>query len=159
MVDIKKNLWIIALIAGIIGLVSLLIPAYGDVSPMGGPTLSVWFWNMYTVNGDVDFIESDLALYDIGIATTIILIIGTFLTLLSGIRAKLKESKTLNLILYLVGGILLLIGPIVFFGAVEAEYEGIFWDVYNINAGMVLPFIAGGLAVLVGIYGLIIQRS
>ena len=156
MVDIKKNLWIIALIAGILGLVSLLIPAFGDV--YGGDTLNVWFWNMYTVNGDVDFIDTEEALYNIGIGTTIILIVGTVITLLSGILAKLKESKTLNLILYMVGGILLLIGPIVFFGATTAEYEG-FWDFYNINAGMVLPFIAGGLAVLVGIYGLIIQRS
>jgi hypothetical protein len=156
LVDIKKNLWIIALVAGILGLVSILIPAFGDV--YGGETLNVWFWNMYTVNGDVDFIDTEEALYDIGIATTIILIVGTVITLLSGILAKLKESKTLNLILYMVGGILLLIGPIVFFGATAAEYEG-FWDFYNINAGIVFPFIAGGLAVLVGVYGIINQRS
>lgn len=153
MADIKKNIWIIALIAGILGLVSIFVPAWSYQNEN-----FVWFWNMFTSDGDIDFIDTEEALYDIGIATTIILVIGTVITLLSAIIAKLKESKNLNLILYLIGGILLLIAPIIYFGATEAEYEG-FWDFYDIQIGIILPFIASGLAVLAGVYGLINQRS
>jgi len=152
LVDIKENIWIIALVAGILGLVSLFTPAWGVDNNV------VWFWNMFLSDGDIDFIDTDEVLYDIGIATTIVLVIGTCITLFSGILAKLKESKNLNMILYLVGGILLIMGPIVYFSATEAEYGG-FWDYYDIQVGIILPFIAGGLAILAGVMGLITQRS
>ena len=109
MVNIKENLWLVALVAGIMGIISIFTPAWGQ----SGYNVYVWFWNLYSEDGNVDFFDSDFPLYNLGIATTIIILIGAAVLLFMGLFAKLKERKFD--ILGIIGGALLIVAPIVFF--------------------------------------------
>ncbi|MFX1376925.1 MAG: hypothetical protein ACFFA0_14060 [Promethearchaeota archaeon] len=151
MVDIKENLWLIAIVAGILGIITIFTPAWGYSSY----NAYIWFWNLVIEDGHVEFIDSDRPLYKIGIATTIILIIGTLILLFMGIFAKLKEKR--YDILGIVGGILLIVAPIVFFAGAASEYYG-FFDVYDVNIALFLPFFGGALGVLAGVMGILEKR-
>ena len=134
MVDLKEDLWLYTLIAGILGIITIFTPAVGITE--GSNYVYIWIWN----------------LYNIGVATTIIISIGTIILLLTGLLDKLKNKK-LDLF-KIIGGLLLLIGPIVYLAGITAEDET-FWEYYNVNVGSVLPFFAGSIAILAGIMGLL----
>ena len=151
MVSIKENLWLVALIAGILGIITIFTPAWGSASEEA----IVWFWNLYVDNGRVDFLESGSPLYNLGITTTLIIVIGTALLLFMGLFAKIKE-KRIDL-LGIIGGALLIIGPIVFFAGAESEHPG-FFPGYDINVALILPFIAGALGIFAGVMGIIENR-
>ncbi len=105
----------------------------------------IWVWNLYVSNGSVDFIQVDEPLYNIGVVATIVISIGTLITLSSGIISKLKD-RDLNLV-YLIGGVLLLIGPIIYLAGITVEDKTL-WDYIEVNIGSLLPFIAGALALV-----------
>ena len=151
MVNTKENLWMVALLAGILGIITIFTPAWGSTSEGA----LFWFWNLYVDDGHVDFIESGSALYNLGIATTLILVIGTALLLFIGLFAKIKDRQFE--ILGIISGIILIIGPIVFFVGVESEYPG-FFSGYDVNVALILPFIAGALGVFAGVMGIIENR-
>ena len=151
MVNTKENLWMVALLAGILGIITIFTPAWGSTSEGA----LFWFWNLYVDDGHVDFIESGSALYNLGIATTLILVIGTALLLFIGLFAKIKDRQFE--ILGIISGIILIIGPIVFFVGVESEYPG-FLSGYDVNVALILPFIAGALGVFAGVMGIIENR-
>lgn len=151
MVNIKENLWLIALVAGILGVISLLTPGWGYDGEV-----YLWFFSMYVADGDIDFIPTDEPLYSLGLTTAFILIIGTAIMLFMGLFAKLRD-KQIN-ILGIIGGVLFIIAPIVFFAGVEAEYPGYF-EYYQVNAGLIIPFIAGALGIFAGIMGIMEKRE
>ena len=141
MEKIKENLWIIVIVAGILGIISIFVPTlYID-----SESTFVWVWNLYVSDGSVDFVQVDEPLYNMGVVATIVISIGTLITLSSGIILKLKNKK-LNLA-YIIGGILLLIGPIIYLAGITVE-DTTFWDYAEVNIGSILPFIAGTLVLL-----------
>jgi uncharacterized membrane protein len=141
LVKLKENLWIIVTVAGILGIISIFTPTlYID-----SDSAFVWVWNLYVSNGSVDFVQVDEPLYNIGAVATIVISIGTWITLSSGIISKLKD-RDLNLV-YLIGGVLLLIGPIIYLAGITVEDKAL-WDYIEVNIGSLLPFIAGALALL-----------
>jgi hypothetical protein len=141
LVKLKENLWIIVTVAGILGIISIFTPTlYID-----SDSAFVWVWNLYVSNGSVDFVQVDEPLYNIGVVATIVISIGTLITLSSGIISKLKD-RDLNLV-YLIGGVLLLIGPIIYLAGITVEDKAL-WDYIEVNIGSLLPFIAGALALL-----------
>ncbi len=148
MVDLKENIWIIVLIAGILGIVSIFTPTIY----ISSEDAFIWVWNLYVSNDIVDFVQTDEALFDLGVAATIFIAIGTLVTLFSGIVSKVKD-KHLNLFA-IIGGILLLIGPIIYLGGITAEEENL-WEYFTVNVGSILPFFAGGIAILGGVMGLL----
>ena len=152
MVDIKAKLWIIVILAGILGLVSIFTPTLY----ISSEDASIWVWNLYVSPHDFDFVQTDEALYDIGIIATIVLSIGIWITLFSGIILKLKDKDLTWL--SLIGGLLLIIGPIIYLAGITAE-ENTFWDYANVNIGSILPFIAGAIAILGGVLGILKKRS
>jgi hypothetical protein len=152
MVNIKENLWLIALVAGILGIVTIFTPAWG----FADYNHFAWFWNLMVTDGEIDFIPSGEPIYDLGMITTLILVIGTAVLLFMGIFAKLKDRRFD--ILALIGGALLIIAPIVYFAGVESEYSG-FFDYYEVNVALILPFIAGALGILAGIMGFMEKRG
>lgn len=128
-------------VAGILGIISIFTPTlYIDID-----SAFVWVWNLYVSNGSVDFVQVDEPLYNIGVVATIVISIGTLITLSSGIISKLKD-RDLNLV-YLIGGVLLLIGPIIYLAGITVEDKTL-WDYIEVNIGSLLPFIAGALALL-----------
>lgn len=82
----------------------------------------------------------------------IFIIIGTLVPLYSGIISKVKD-KRLNLVI-IIGGILLLIGPIIYLNKIIDEEH-----IWNFTVNFVLPFFAGGTAILGGILGVIKRKS
>lgn len=141
MEKIKENLWMIVIVSGILGLISIFVPTlYID-----SESAFVWVWNLYVSNGSVDFVQVDEPLYNMGVVATIVISIGTLITLSSGIVLKLKDKK-LNLV-YIIGGVLLLFGPIIYLAGITVE-DTTFWDYAEVNIGSILPFIAGALVLL-----------
>lgn len=82
----------------------------------------------------------------------IFIIIGTLVPLYSGIISKVKD-KRLNLVV-IIGGILLLIGPIIYLNKIIDEEH-----IWNFTVNFFLPFFAGGTAILGGILGVIKRKS
>lgn len=152
MVNIKENLWLVALVAGILGIITIFVPAWAVFDS----EVNFWFWSMYIYNGEIDFIPTDEPLFTLGLVTTFIIIIGTAILLFMGLFAKLREKRFD--ILGIIGGVLLIIAPIVFFAGTEAEYTGYF-EYYNVNVGLILPFIAGALGIFSGVMGIMEKRG
>ena len=126
MVDLKEDLWLYALIAGILGIITIFTPAVGITE--GSNYVYIWILNLYATNDIIDFVQTD------------------------DLLDKLKNKK-LDLF-KIIGGLLLLIGPIVYMAGITAEEET-FWEYYNVNVGSILPFFAGSIAILAGVMGLL----
>ena len=151
MVSIKENLWIIVVLAGILGIVSLFTPTLY----ISSENASIWVWNLYVSSSFTGFVQTDEVLYSLGVAATVFIAIGTAITLFSGIVSKVKD-KRLNLFA-IIGGVLMLIGPIIYLGGISME-ENI-WDYFSVNIGSILPFFAGGIAILAGVMGIVKRKS
>jgi len=132
------------ILAGILGIVSIFTPTlYLDIDDA-----HIWVWNLYVTNDLIDFVQMDEPLFDIGIGATIVISIGTLVTLFSGIISKVKDK---DLTLFgLIGGVLLIIGPLIYLVGITVE-DNTLWDYGIVNIGSILPFIAGGIAILGGI--------
>jgi len=152
MVNIKENLWIFAILAGILGIVSLFTPTIY----ISSEDASIWVWNLYVSNYIVAFVQTDEILFTLGIAATVFIAIGTLVALFSGIFSKVK-NKRLNL-LAIIGGVLLLIGPIIYLGGITAGEENV-WEYLTVNIGSILPFFAGSIAILEGVIGILKRKS
>jgi hypothetical protein len=152
--DIKENLWFVSLIAGILGVVSILTPAWGLLS--GTSNIFVWLWNFAIINGTPLFLEPNQPLSNIGIVSTIIIVIGTVILLDASILTKVKDRE-INM-LYLFGGIFSIVGITTFFTSTATIYNG-FWLSYHIHITGIIPFIAGSLGITAGIIGLMGERK
>jgi hypothetical protein len=152
--NIKENLWYIALVAGILGVVTLLVPAWGWTT--GVSYSIVWIWNLFINDGNVDFIDLDEPLFYIGIVSTIIIAIGTCLLLLGSILTKVKDREIS--LLYLIGGIVTTVGIITFVAGAAGVFGG-FWTIYYVHVATILPFIAGGLGIAAGVIGIMEKRK
>jgi hypothetical protein len=156
MINIKENLWLLVIVGGILGIVSILTPAWGDIAgSMFGVT---WWWNLYYLSGYdyIGFIQTDELIYYLDLAVFILIVIGTSILLIGGILDKFKDKKLP--FLHLIGGVLLIIGPLVFLGGVETAYSGFFRD-YLLNVGCILPFVGGALGIVSGVLEIIEKRS
>jgi len=160
----KENLWLSALIGGVIGLIAFFTPAW-SYSVLLTEAAVAWLWNMIyyiddglgILNGQVVFIDPEESLFTLGIISAFILIIGFVILLLTAILGKRKSVRIFN-ILWLIGGILSITSPILYLvGAVV--YHSEFWTSYVISAGLILPFIAGALGLFAGITGILKQRE
>jgi len=152
LVNVKENLWLIVILAGILGIFSIFTPTlYIDIDDA-----YIWVWNLYVSNDLIDFVQIDEPLFDIGIVATIVIAIGTLVTLISGIVSKVKDK---NLTLYsLIGGVWLLIGPIIYLAGITVEDVTI-WEYATVNIGSILPFVAGAISILGGVMGIISKKS
>lgn len=133
-----------------LGIIAFFTPAWS----VGGS--QVWLWNMYNDMGSIGFIDTDETIYYLGLVSTILLLIGFVILLVTGILSKLKE-RNFN-IMWLVGGILSAISPIIYLAGGAAEYSGI-WQYYTVSAALILPFIAAGFGIFAGIEGILLQRE
>ena len=156
MINIKENLWLVVVVGGILGIVSISTPAWGDIA--GSMFAVTWWWNLYYISGygNVGFIDTDELIYYLDVATLILIVIGTSILLIGGILDKFKDKKLP--FLHLIGGALLIIGPLVFLGGAETAYSGFFRD-YLINVGCILPFVGGALGIFSGVLEIIEKRS
>ncbi len=152
--DIKEKLWLISIIAGILAVVTIFTPVWGIIE--GSNFFIGWLWALTADNGGVDFIPLDEPIVSLGIVTTLIIAAGACLLLAGGILTKKKERE-INL-LYLIGGILSLVGIITFMAGVAGFYSG-WWLYYTVHVGTILAFVGGGLGLAAGIIGIMESRK
>jgi hypothetical protein len=152
--NIKENLWLISIVAGILGVITIFTPVWGIME--GSDFFIGWLWNLTATSSGVDFIPIDEEIVPLGIATTPIIAAGACLLLVGGILAK-KKDREINLI-YLIGGILPIVGIITFMAGVAAFYPG-WWFAYTVHVGTILAFIGGGLGLAAGIIGIMETRK
>ncbi|MFW9773934.1 MAG: hypothetical protein ACFFEO_17415 [Candidatus Thorarchaeota archaeon] len=160
----KENLWLSALIGGVVSLIALFTPAWSYSSLLTEAAV-VWLWNMTyyindglgVINGQIVFIPTEEAIFSLGIICTLILIIGAVILLVPAILGKRKSVRIFN-ILWIIGGILSIICPIIYLVGSVVYYSD-FWTYYIISAGLILPFIAGAFGLFAGITGILKQRE
>ncbi|MFX1476875.1 MAG: hypothetical protein ACFFCI_01970 [Promethearchaeota archaeon] len=149
MVNIKEKLWAFVLLAGILGIVSIFTPTIY----ISDESAFIWVWNLYVTN-NIGFVQTDEMLFTLGVVATIFIALGTLIILFSGVVSKVKKKNVG--FFALIGGLLLLIGPIFYLGGISTE-EGI-WEYFSVNVGSILPFIAGIIAILTGIMGILKRK-
>ena len=152
--DIKEKLWLIAIVAGILGLIAIFTPAWGYI--FGSNYGAGWLWAFYVDNGEPSLIPLDEPVASIGIVATLIIGAGACLLLVGGILTK-KKDREINL-LYLIGGILLLSGIITYMAGTAAFYPS-WWIAYFVHIGTILAYIGGGLGLAAGVIGIIEKRK
>lgn len=152
--DIKEKLWLIAIVAGTLGLVAIFTPVWGIMS--GSDYAVGWLWPLYIESGEPGIIPLDEPLASLGLVATLIIAVGACLLLVGGILTKMKDRE-INL-LYLIGGVLPLIGIITFMAGTAASYP-YFWIAYSVHIGAILAYIAGGLGLTAGIIGIMESRK
>lgn len=136
----SKNYWLINLTVGLVGVISAFLPSWGGTE--GGNLISVWYWGFYFLNGLHDLEEP--AITATGVVVAIIILVGAALILYSALSAKLKDEPKITF--SLIGGILFLIAPILFIITMAGLMNG-FWLEYFGSFGLILPFIAGIIAI------------
>jgi hypothetical protein len=87
---------------------------------------------------------------------TIMIIVGTVLTLISGILSKFKDKEIL--IMYIIGGALMITGIIIYMAGASIVY-GPFWRYYIVSVGAIFPYIGGALGIFAGVMGIMENRS
>jgi hypothetical protein len=150
MINIRDKLWLLAIIAGALGVISLLAPAWSLGSAVG------WLWNLYSESGEPGFVPPDEELFTLGMIATIMIIVGTVLTLISGILSKFKDKEIL--IMYIIGGALMITGIIIYMAGASIVY-GPFWRYYIVSVGAIFPYIGGALGIFAGVIGIMENRS
>jgi hypothetical protein len=152
--DIKEKLWLIAIIAGALAIVSIFTPVWGYI--YGSDIGAGWLWALYFENGEPGIIPFDEEIVPLGIVTTLLIAVGSCLLLIGGILTN-KKDREINL-LYLIGGILPLVGIITYMAGVAAFYPG-WWTAYTVHIGTILAYIAGGLGIAAGVIGIMEKRK
>ncbi len=151
---IKEKLWLVSIMAGILGFISIVTPVRGYLS--GSDNTAGWIFGLVVSNGSFHLISTDEPLVILGDYIAIFMIVGTVLLLIGGILSK-KKDRDINL-LYLIGGVLLLGGIIAFMAGTTALYSS-FWMYYFVHIGGILAYIAGGLGIAAGVIGIIEKRK
>jgi len=136
---------LITLILALIGLISVLLPSFSFIE--SDTLISVWNWGFTFMFGDkgtgFDAVEQEIMIP--GIITNIIILVGATLILFSAISAKRTDDK--KVLFSLIGGITTIIAPIIFMIAMTTLSET-FWLEIFANAGLILPYISGFLAIV-----------
>jgi hypothetical protein len=174
MPEIREYIWAFPVVAGVIAIASLLIPA-ASMNLMGMMTATLWYWDLYTYNfgGGVlvgtEFIMEPMVLTFSMITTGIFAVSGIYL-LLSGIKARKTDMELRKMVNPLVAfGVLLLISTILwlilvpmffpiedFLGPPPPGYTYDFWSMsymgmkislHTINFGVIGGFLGGAVAI------------
>ncbi|MHA1670420.1 MAG: hypothetical protein ACTSV5_07550 [Promethearchaeota archaeon] len=141
----KKDYWLITLISALFGFISVFFPSFSFVE--SDTLVSVWNWGFSFMLGSkgTGWNNAGLEIMIPGVIVNIILLVGAILILFSAVSAKRKDdNKTL---FSLTGGIITIIAPILFMISM-VMLSSTFWLEFFVNAGLILPYIGGFLAIV-----------
>ena len=157
MAQIKKKdrtqyIWKIIMAGGVLTLLSVVLPSAFFVE--SGAWLLLWYIGIMwggDIYGDevIGFID-DGRYIPIGVITTVLLIIALILMAISARNTKKEREGNikLNTGMSLFGGILAIIGPILYYFYLDAVIPALFWNQF-------LPFVGVFLSIIAGILGII----
>lgn len=150
----RNNGYILAIIAGIIGIISIIAPVAYHSSILGDSY--VWMWGLSSFKaliGNTNYEFSDNGDYLVwGLTATFLIIIATILLVSSGAKAHKRNRSAGGL--WIFCGLLLIAAPIIYYVGLLNVYSDwaveLFWDFYDFHFAFFGPFIAGTLAILGG---------
>lgn len=173
--DIKKYIWIILLISGIILIISVFTPVSFSISPLSGSEYYVWMWGLSYFNSEFSgIIFSFILLSDpllimipmvlLNIIISLVVLVTSIILIVIGNRIRTgriiikdKENHIIKI------GVIMIMAPIIYvivtiiFGNMYYDYFGIIGDFKlwegSSNPGFAFfgPFIGGTLAISVAV--------
>jgi len=124
MADVKKYVWAIPVIAGILAIVSLLTPV-ASMNYMGILSANLWIWNLYTYNIAMvpgsDFITEPTVMIS-GLIATILIIIGIVGSLGTGIMLRNSDKLRKGIVPSAIMGIMFIIAGLLWLILVPANF-------------------------------------
>ena len=155
MESLKGKPTIILILLSIVGILHVLIPAWGIIIPDIGASF-YWYWGFYFAGsgGDTDSgTISDQAILTAGTTAMFLMFIGFGIFLITIILARaLKASETDKLltvfsIIWIIVGILLVIAPSIYLYSVK----DVIFDKYSWGIGLYFSYGLGIVPLLLGI--------
>ena len=176
MTDVKKYVWVVPIIVGILVIVTLLTPV-GSVnipSPFGDLTANLWMWDLYVYDfsatmgpAGTEFVTEPMVMIPSLISTSLIAVGGVG-SLASGIILKNNDETRKGIIPSALMGILFIVGAFLWLILVPANFPmekyfgptppggsltfwnisgfGITMNLHSVGFGLIGTFIAAGLA-------------
>jgi len=171
MADVKKYVWAIPVIAGILAIVSLLTPV-ASMNYMGILSANLWMWDLYTHNftgfsSSTEFITEPMVMIPSLIATSLIFIGGVG-CLASGFILRKNDELRKGIIPSALMGTLFIVGEFLWLILVplnfpiedyfppllpgmsltfwNLSYSGLNINLHTVGFGLIGGFLAAGLA-------------
>ena len=148
--DRVQYIWKLIMAAGVLTLLSMILPSAFFIE--SGVWLLLWYigilWGGDIYGGETIGFIDDGRYIPIGVITMVLLIIALISLAISARNTKNERNTKINVGISILGGILAIIGPIVYYFYLDAEIPALFWDQF-------LPFIGVFLSVIAGILGII----
>ena len=134
---------------GVLILLSIALPSANHLGT--GEWNLLWFIGIFwggTVYGDqfIGYIN-DASYIPTGVISTVLLIVALILIAISATNVKKERKGKLAVGIRLVGGILAIISPIIYYFYLNAELP-LFWDQYFPSIGVYLSIIGGILGII-----------
>ena len=150
----KRKGYILALIAGILGIIVLATPVAYHSSILG--EAYIWMWGLRTwkpIFGDTNYYFIDDSEYlTWGLIGSILLLIATVLLIFTAVKAN-KRNRSYGF-LWVLCGIMFIEAPLIYYFGLTSEMptwlSDLFWDFYGFHFAFYGSFIAGGLAIIGG---------
>ena len=163
MSKIKENVWILALIGGILGIIGFVTPA--AYMNFLGASFYLWKFGSYYGTGSgqtqMGFITEMLGGGGDYTIVIILIIISIVLSTLGSVGLLLSPAKTRDDYdgqgkLWIIFGIFLIAAEIIFIvgvGTVNIGFGWTFWTIFQVGAGVIFGFIGGAIALVAGLMG------
>jgi hypothetical protein len=151
----KGKGYILAIIAGIVGIVVLATPVAFEDSFFFESY--IWMWGLYTSRvplGDLNIYFSDSTIYlTWGLLATLLILLATVITILTGRKAS-KRNRSYGF-LWIICGLMFIAAPLVLYIGLLSEVPSwlsdLFWNIYDFHFAFYGSFVAGALAIIAGI--------
>ncbi|MHA2036383.1 MAG: hypothetical protein ACW98X_08105 [Promethearchaeota archaeon] len=162
MSEIKKYYWLIPLVGGFFSLIGFLFPAW--YSP---PFWVEYVWMIgvihHVTGGNVvEMAPSDMFIPSL-IASILIFVCSCLVILVTLLKSRSKTFSSNKENIWIVMSIVEISATIYYILGIQNGfflYSTLnFWDFYEIQFGLIVPFIGGNLTLIGGIIGKLVKRS
>jgi len=144
----KRNGYIVAILAGIFALISLLTPA--SYWPYAFGEYFRWMWGLYLHDpnwGDSNWelldYDNHSDYYTYGLIATLLLSISMIILFYTAYKANKKSGD--NRAVWVICGVLLIASSVIYIIGCDV-YQNNYWDPWDPHFGVIGPFIAAALA-------------
>jgi len=155
--EAKNLIWLIPLAAGILGIIAIATPS----ATLNFLSLSYSIWlfgfSFIEATGFLFIIDTIFQAFPILILFSLIafvlILIAVAKLLNSALSIKRGQEEKDFSKKCIIGGILLIVAPIIFIiGGVTVDIGGVFgfWNLFDIGIGLIFSFISGGLGIIGG---------
>ncbi|MFX1495071.1 MAG: hypothetical protein ACFFBZ_12365 [Promethearchaeota archaeon] len=160
--NVKKYLWLLDIIAAVLGMVLVFIPIIHHSEPSMSSDYYLLGYKIdhYPIGDQTTYYEAITLTYRIGMTSLIIILIGTIILLINSIPFSIVKIERWSKawvvpIFWLIGGLLMISGILYYYLGMNS-IDSSFWDYWTFSGG-ILTLIGGSLAVLSTIFRAIVS--